>query len=44
MFCCGLRVVSVDGPVTGVPDSRENDAFFGRPSASCGDGAFPQVR
>ena len=32
VFCCGLRVVSMDGPVTDVPDSKENDAFFGRPS------------
>ena len=44
VFCCGLRVVSVDGSVTDVPDSRENDAFFGRPSNQSRDGAFPQVR
>jgi hypothetical protein len=30
--------------VTDVPDSRENDAFFGRPSNQSRDGAFPQVR
>ena len=42
--CCGLRVVSVDGSVTDVPDSKENDAFFGRPSNQSRDGAFPQVR
>jgi hypothetical protein len=44
VFCCGLRVVSVDGSVTDVPDSGENDAFFGRPSNQSRDGAFPQVR
>ena len=44
VFCCGLRVVSIDGSTTDVPDSRENDAFFGRPSNQSRDGAFPQVR
>ena len=44
VFCCGLRVVAVDGSVTDVPDTRENDAFFGRPSNQSRDGAFPQVR
>ncbi|HVB41314.1 MAG TPA: transposase [Streptosporangiaceae bacterium] len=44
VFCCGLRVVSMDGSVTDVPDSKENDAFFGRPSSQSGDGAFPQAR
>jgi hypothetical protein len=43
-FCCGLRVVSVDGTTTDVPDSGENAAFFGRPSNQSRDGAFPQVR
>jgi len=32
VFCCGLRVVSMDGSVTNVPDSKTNAAFFGRPS------------
>jgi hypothetical protein len=41
VFCCGLRVVSVDGSVTDVPDSKENDVFFGRPSNQSRDGAFP---
>jgi hypothetical protein len=44
VFCCGLRVVSVDGSVTDVPDSAENAAFFGRPSNQSRDGAFPQAR
>ena len=44
VFCCGLRVVSMDGSMTDVPDSAENDEFFGRPSNQSRDGAFPQVR
>src|SRR5688500_20016675 len=32
VFCCGLRVVSVDGSTTDVPDSTENDEHFGRPT------------
>ena len=42
--CCGLRVISMDGSTADVPDSEENDAFFGRPSTVSRDGAFPQVR
>jgi hypothetical protein len=30
-FCCGLRVVSMEGSVPDVPDSGKNAAFFGRP-------------
>jgi len=44
VFCCGLRVVSMDGSTTDVPDGEENDAFFSRPSNASRDGAFPQVR
>ena len=44
VFCCGLRVVSMDGSVTDVPDSPKNAAFFGRPSSQSRDGAFPQAR
>jgi hypothetical protein len=44
VFCCGLRVVSVDGSTTDVPDSPENAEHFGRPSNQSRDGAFPQVR
>jgi hypothetical protein len=44
VFCCGLRAISMDGSTTDVPDSEENAAFFGRPSTSGRDGAFPQVR
>ncbi len=42
--CCGLRVISVDGSVTDLPATPENDAFFGRPSNATREGAFPQVR
>ena len=31
VFCCGLRVVSMDGSTTDVPDSEKNAAYFGRP-------------
>lgn len=44
VFCCGLRVVSIDGPSPDVPDSKANDEHFGRPSNQTRDGAFPQVR
>jgi hypothetical protein len=44
VFCCGLRVISVDGSVTGLPDTPQNDAFFHRPSNATRGGAFPQVR
>jgi hypothetical protein len=42
----GLRVVSMDGTTLDLPDTAENDEFFGRPGSSRGDGrsAFPQVR
>ncbi len=44
VFCCELRVISVDGPVTDLPDTPENAAFFHRPSNATREGAFPQVR
>jgi Insertion element 4 transposase N-terminal/Transposase DDE domain len=44
VFCCGLRVVSMDGSTTDVPDTPENAEHFGRPSNATRDGAFPQVR
>jgi hypothetical protein len=43
-FCCGLRIVSVDGSVSDVPDSKANDEYFGRPSNQARNGAFAQVR
>ena len=44
VFCCGLRVVSMDGSTTDVPNSTANAEYFGRPSNATRDGAFPQVR
>ena len=44
VFCCGLRIVSMDGSTSDVPDSPPNVAHFGRPSNQTRDGAFPQVR
>jgi hypothetical protein len=44
VFCAGLRVVSIDGTTSDVPDTAANAAFFGRPRSQTRDGAFPQVR
>ena len=44
VFCCGLRVVSMDGSTSDVPDSPPNDEHFGGPSNQARDGAFAQVR
>jgi Insertion element 4 transposase N-terminal/Transposase DDE domain len=44
VFCCGLRVVSMDGSTTDVPDTKANDEHFGRPANATRAGAFPQVR
>jgi hypothetical protein len=38
------RLVSLDGSTLDVADTQENTAAFGRPSASRGQSAFPQVR
>ena len=38
------RVVSMDGSTLDVADTRENEAAFGRPKASRGRSAFPQIR
>ena len=40
----GLRLVSVDGSTLEVTDESANDAAFGRPGASRGESAFPQLR
>ena len=40
VFCCGLRVVSVDGSTTDVPATAANDEFFDRPGNATGAGAF----
>ena len=44
VFCCGLRVISMDGSTSDLPDSAQNAAFFGRPGNDTRQGAFPQVR
>ena len=38
------RLVSLDGSTLDVADERENEKTFGRPSASRGKSAFPQLR
>lgn len=44
VFCLGLRVISMDGSVTDLPDTQANEVFFGRPRNDKRQGAFPQVR
>jgi hypothetical protein len=43
-FAFGLRLVAIDGTVETMPDTPENDAYFGRQPGSRGDSAFPQVQ
>jgi len=38
------RLVSLDGSTLDVADEPDNDAAFGRPGASHGESAFPQIR
>jgi hypothetical protein len=38
------RLVTLDGTTFDVADTRENDAAFGRPGASRGTSAYPQLR
>ena len=40
----GWRLVSLDGSVLDVADTRENEEAFGRPGASRGSSAYPQIR
>lgn len=40
----GLRLVSVDGSTLEIADEAANDQAFGRPGASRGESAFPQLR
>jgi Insertion element 4 transposase N-terminal len=44
VWCCGFRVVSVDGSTSDMPDTKANRAVFSGPSNDRRDGAFPQVR
>ncbi len=38
------RVVSLDGSTLDIADSEENEQVFGRPPASAGNSAYPQLR
>lgn len=38
------RLVSIDGSTLDIPDETDNEHTFGRPSASRGESAFPQIR
>ncbi|MEK9134086.1 MAG: IS4 family transposase [Pseudomonadota bacterium] len=40
----GWRLVSLDGSTLDVADTAENEAAFGRPAASRGSSAYPQIR
>jgi hypothetical protein len=40
----GLRLVNLDGSTLDVADEAANDAAFGRPGASRGSSAYPQLR
>lgn len=40
----GRRLVSLDGSTLDVADETANQQAFGRPAASRGSGAFPQIR
>jgi len=43
-FYRGWRLVAIDGTTLDVADTPANDVAFGRPGASRGSSAFPQVR
>lgn len=43
-FRFGWRLVALDGTTETVPDTPENEAYFGRQQGSRGQSAFPQVR
>jgi len=38
------RLVSLDGSTMDIADEKENEEVYGRPAASRGDSAYPQVR
>jgi hypothetical protein len=40
----GFAVYGIDGSTLRIPDTEENEAAFGRPGASRGRAAYPQVR
>jgi transposase IS4-like protein/DDE family transposase len=43
-FCCGLRLMALDGTVEDVPDTPANGRAFGRHHSDRGASAFPQVQ
>jgi Insertion element 4 transposase N-terminal/Transposase DDE domain len=43
-FYRGRRLVALDGTTLDVPDTKANASRFGKPGASRGQAAFPQVR
>lgn len=43
-FHRGLRLVALDGSTLDLPDTAANRSHFGKPGASRGESAFPQVR
>jgi hypothetical protein len=43
-FYRGLRLVALDGSTLDVPDTAANRDHFGKPGASRGEAAFPQLR
>jgi hypothetical protein len=43
-FYGGRRLVALDGTTLDVPDTKANASHFGKPGASRGRPAFPQVR
>jgi hypothetical protein len=43
-FCCGLRLLALDGTVEDVPDTPANARAFGRHHSDRGASAFPQVQ
>jgi hypothetical protein len=43
-FYGGRRLVALDGTTLDVPDTKANEGHFGKPGASRGQAAFPQVR
>jgi hypothetical protein len=43
-FYRGLRLVAMDGSTLDVPDTAANRKHFGKPGASRGEAAFPQLR
>ena len=45
-FCCGLRLMAIDGTTFDLADTEANEAAFGRPGSGRGEGrgAYPQLR